>query len=94
MCKQRDSLIKKIVATGEPKISLQRCPYTAVHFTYRYYDEEDDVRLTFEATGFAKCRWPDPFDAEYGLKLAKHKAAAAIAKEIMAYEDRLARTGV
>lgn len=39
-------------------------------------------RQPYQAYGFAKVQWPDKWDAEYGVELAKRKARAKIAKRI------------
>lgn len=57
----------------------QKCPYTCV-----------EVRCVWEGGGhefyeygFSKCRWPDVWDAAYGVELARKKAAADIARKLV-----------
>ena len=43
--------------------------------------------------GFAKCMWPDKWDPDYGVELARKKAAADIARRMVADGWRLAGAG-
>jgi len=52
----------------------QECPYTAVKITASIGND------SYEAIGFAKIKWPDVWDAEYGVDLATDKAIAKITR--------------
>jgi hypothetical protein len=54
----------------------QRCPYTCV--LVHIGRGRGNVGSSF---GFSKCKWPDVFDAQYGIDLAVKKAIAYIVKE-------------
>jgi len=77
MCKRRNELIEWVLDNAEIKSILQHKPYTGVRM---YVEYEGNL---YGADGFSKCRWPDPYNREYGIDLAKRKAAAAIAKRII-----------
>lgn len=64
-------------------------PYTAVKVVV-YIEIPDDPYdmdgvigyATADAIGFCKVCWPDKWDAEYGIDLAKRKALVKIAKAL------------
>jgi hypothetical protein len=50
-----------------------------------------EVRCVWEETfheyfdfGFSKCKWPDKWDPDYGVEMARRKAAADIARRMVA----------
>jgi len=61
---------------------LQKWPNTAVQITYRANPHQH-----YDGLGFTKVRYPDKWDADYGIGLAVKKALASIARQIVEDED-------
>ena len=45
----------------------------------------------FTGVGFAKCMWPDEWDAEFGLGLAEQRAVEDLAAQLAAEDERMER---
>ena len=56
---------------------LQDRPCTAIEITTTFFGDD------YKAVGFSKVNWPDQWDAEYGVTMARKKALAQISKVIM-----------
>lgn len=60
-------------------IVWQKRPYTAVNVMTNIGG------TIYEETAFAKCRWPDKWDPEAGVDLARRKVSAALARKVIEY---------
>lgn len=77
----RKELMEDIVATATVGL-WQDQPYTAARLCVTHESKE------YTAFGFAKVSHPDEWDAKYGKDLAVRKAAAKIAKAILAEKGK------
>lgn len=87
----RQELMEWVLENAEVKSVLQSCPYTGVRLSVQAgpmvkskppHVHFDDT-IFFGEDGFSKVSWPDVFSEEYGIELAKKKAAARIARKMM-----------
>jgi hypothetical protein len=75
---QREAIELELRADPLYETSFQRCPYTCAVVRARYRGAE------YLGVGFSKVRWPDSFEPDYGIELARNKAFADISKRILA----------
>ncbi len=75
MSKKRDEMMAFIESNIEVRSVIQEKPYTAVDVIFECTD------VLIPAKGFSKVKWPDEWDKEFGLQLAKKKAISKIYKE-------------
>ena len=61
------------------RLLLQHCPYTMVRLKYWWFDAE------YVAERGAKCKWPDVWSDEEGVRIVVERASRAIANAI--YEE-------
>ncbi len=61
--------------------AIQKCPYTCV---VEQFELAGWTQKVYVGIGFSKCRWPDTFDESYGESLARLKAEADIARQLIA----------
>jgi hypothetical protein len=63
---------------GDPSRRIvQKRPYTCVVCAVTHQD------VIYNGIGFSKVKWPDPFDADEGIRIATRKALADIWKQAM-----------
>lgn len=58
----------------------QKRPSTFVYVVCEWPEREEAL----EDFHFSKCRWPDKWDPDYGVEMARKKAAADIARRMVA----------
>ena len=80
----REQLRKLIRYSIVTMNSVQRQPYTCVEIHVHWRSGQRYIGI-----GFAKVQWPDRWNAEYGVWLAKEKAISDVAKQIV--DDIVAR---
>lgn len=81
MSGKRDELYAIVSGVADTLVILTRKPNACVQVSAKL----DGKRYT--GVGFAKVRWPDKWNVDYGINLAKEKAIMHVVKQIMEEEN-------